>query len=84
MKLEFRTWFEGGFGTDEKATVQMGLGVRGAGTIGPSRKKNPPDGVRTPTTNAPLALRDQGKGVMPGQQPTPMSQQPMQPTQRMR
>ncbi len=57
--MGFKDWLEGGFSNDQKATLYNGISVRGS-TIGPSKIKNPPDGVRTPTTNSPLALAQKG------------------------
>ena len=76
--LGFKKWVEGAFSNDQKASVQDGIGVRGKGTIGASKIKNPPDGVRTPSENSPIALKDRATGG--GQQgQMPMQQQGQMP-----
>lgn len=74
--FEFKKWImEGGFSNDQKASVQSGMGARGNGTMGPSKKKNPPDGMPTPSSNAPLALKDRATR---SSQMNPMQMNPMQ------
>lgn len=88
--MNFKQWMiEGGWlGDDSKATNVNTRGASGSGTLGsttngPSKHANPPPGVATPSSNAPLALTQRTMAVPQGQQlaqqgmPTPpQGQQP--------
>lgn len=65
--MNFKQWLiEGGWLNDDKVSEKNKRGARGNGsvkgtTIGPTKNQNPPTGLPTPTSNAPLAL---AKGTM--------------------
>lgn len=87
--MNFKQWMiEGGWMNDASATDvnkrgASGSGTLGSTTIGPSKHQNPPPGLPTPSSNAPLALAQRTmaapQGQMPAQTGAPMPQQGQQP-----
>lgn len=75
--MKFKQWLiEGGWINDDQATNvntrgAYGSGTLGSTTIGPSKHQNPPPGLPTPSSNAPLAMAQKTMAVPQGQ---PLSQ----------
>jgi len=88
--MNFKEWLlkEGGWSSDDKTSPVNTRGAEGSGTlgsttIGPMKHPNPPPGMATPSSNAPLALAQRTMAASQNQQlaqtgqPTP--QQGQQP-----